>query len=192
VSWTVDRTLPWLGFYPLAVDLANTVVVVKDDTEIDLLSTDQELATWVSASRQRFPVVKAAVGRLAEVRALRDAVRDVLFAAQAGGRMPAAAMGAINAASARCPAYQVLDHSGRAQQTELNDDAFDRFCAAVARSAIDVTSGAGREQLAVCRAPSCGMVFLRGSTRQTWCSALCGNRARVSRHAARTREATRR
>jgi predicted RNA-binding Zn ribbon-like protein len=191
-TWMVDRTLPWLGYFPLAVDLANTVVVVNADTEVDLLSTEQELETWMTAGRRRFPVVAAAAGHLAEVRLLRDAVRDVLHAAAARRRLPAVATGVINAASARCPAYQVLDRAGRAQLTELNDGTFDRFCAAVARSAIDVASGAERERLAVCHAPSCGMFFLRGSARQTWCSALCGNRARVSRHAERVREAARR
>lgn len=190
MSWVVDRSLPWLGFYPLAVELANTVVVVNADTEVDLLSTDQELATWIAAVRRRYPVVRAAAGQLAEVRALRDAVRDVLFAAEAGGRMAAAAISAINTASARCPSYPVLDRVGRAQVAEVIDDAFDQFCAAVARSAIDVASNDDGGQLAVCHAPSCGMFFLRSSARQTWCSALCGNRARVSRHAARVRQAT--
>jgi predicted RNA-binding Zn ribbon-like protein len=190
VNW-IDRSLPWLGYFPLAVDLANTVVVLDERAEVDLLSTDRELASWVTPSRRRFPVVTGAVGHLAEVRALRDAVRDVLFAAEAGARMPAAAIGAINAASARGPAYHVLDRAGRAQLTELVDDPFDQFCAAVARSAIEVVSGADREQLAVCHAPSCGMFFLRGNARQRWCSAPCGNRARVSRHAARVRQASR-
>lgn len=184
-----DRSLQWLGYFPLAVDLANTVVVVTPGHEVDLLETERDLAVWIAADRDRFPVVKAAAGQLAEVRGLRDAVRDVLLGAAEDHPLPRVAIDAINRASARCPSYTALRRDGEAAVTELNGDAFDRFCAAVARSAIEVVSGEQRDQLAVCHAPSCGMFFIRGRTQQAWCSAPCGNRARVARHAARARAA---
>lgn len=185
MRWSIDRSLPWLGVYPLAVDLANTVVR-SGPHEADLLTSEPELATWIEAERTRNPVTAAAQGHLHEVRALRDAVRELLTAAATRHRLPPAAVTAINRASARCPSYPTLGQAGDATtSTELNDNPFDRFCAAVARSAVQVVAGADRERLAVCHAPSCGMFFLRGNARQTWCSAACGNRARVARHAAR-------
>lgn len=184
----MDTTFHWLGRFPLAVDLADTVRVVGPD-EVDLLTDDDALAAWVELEQHRFPVVRAARGRLREVRGLRATVRDLLFAAAEGRDLPAPAQEAVNAASARSPTFPVLA-AGDVRHEEPNPDRFDRFCAAVARSTIDVVTGTAREQLAVCRGPSCGMLFLRADRRQRWCSPACGNRARVARHAARRRATT--
>jgi predicted RNA-binding Zn ribbon-like protein len=66
-------------------------------------------------------------------------------------------------------------------------DDFAVFAAFVARSAIAIMSGPDRSKLSVCRAPSCGMLFLRQDAGQRWCCQSCGNRARVALHAARRR-----
>jgi predicted RNA-binding Zn ribbon-like protein len=184
VRWAIDRSLPWLGGYPLAVDLANTVVR-SGSYEVDLLTSEPELATWIEVERARNPVTIAARGHLQEVRALREAVRELLSATVTRAGLPPAALATVNDASARCPSFPTLAPGGDAISAELNDDPFDLFCGAVARSAIQVIAGPEREQLAVCHAPSCGMFFLRNSSRQSWCSPACGNRARVARHAAR-------
>jgi predicted RNA-binding Zn ribbon-like protein len=59
--------------------------------------------------------------------------------------------------------------------------------AAIARSAIEVVGGPDRGRVRVCRAPGCGTFFLAGRAGQVWCSAACGNRARVARHHDRRR-----
>jgi predicted RNA-binding Zn ribbon-like protein len=41
--------------------------------------------------------------------------------------------------------------------------------------------------LAFCDAPSCGQFFIRRRRDQRWCSAACGTRTRVARHATRRR-----
>jgi predicted RNA-binding Zn ribbon-like protein len=185
MTWAIDRTFPWLGDFPIAVDLANTVVM-SGGREVDLLTSESELTTWIEAERARAPSAGAARGRLGEVRALRDAVRDLLFATAEGGPLPASAVAATNRAAALCPSWPVIDEAGRATAGELSDNPFDRFCSAVARSAVEVVGGPERDRLAVCHAPSCGMFFMRGNPRQTWCTPACGNRARVARHAARS------
>ncbi|WP_317183827.1 CGNR zinc finger domain-containing protein [Intrasporangium sp.] len=38
-----------------------------------------------------------------------------------------------------------------------------------------------------CYGPGCVLYFVREHTRREWCSAGCGNRARVARHYHRTR-----
>ncbi len=181
---TVDRSLPWLGFPP-AVDLANTVVVTPAGP-VDLLTTDDELAVWIQAERGRVPDVDAAHGRLPEVRELRDAVHALLHAAVHAERPPGDALDAVNEASRAARVAPVVDLDLAVRDEAVAADPFERFRAAVARSAIALVSGSGGP-LAACGAPSCGMLFVPESARQTWCSPACGNRARVARHAARRR-----
>ena len=181
----IDRTLPWLGF-PAAVDLANTVVVTPPE-EVDLLTTDDELAAWADAERGRIPGAEATSGRLAEVRRLRGYVRGALFAAAEGRAVPPEAVAALNAASAEAPSYPVLVAVNRHEDVFVSDDQFDVFRAAVARSAIAILAGGDRDRLDVCRAPSCGMLFLRRGAAQKWCCDRCGNRSRVASHSHRQR-----
>ena len=72
------EALPWLGFPP-AVDLANTVMVTPAG-ELDLLEDEGQLRAWIAAERGRIVGVEAASGRLPEVRALRETVRELLHA----------------------------------------------------------------------------------------------------------------
>lgn len=185
----MDRSFRWLGRFPLAVDLADTVRTAGS-AEVDLLADDDALARWVSIEQARFPLVQAARGHLSEVRTLRAAVRELLFASAAGSMPPEPARDAINQASARCPAVTAIRADGRASYEHIGGTALDRFCAAVAWSVIEVITGPDRDRLAVCHGPSCGMFFLRADRRQRWCSPDCGNRARVARHAARRRTAS--
>jgi predicted RNA-binding Zn ribbon-like protein len=182
----MDRSFRWLGRFPLAVDLADTVRVVGT-AEVDLLADDEALTRWVDIEMRRFPVVRAARGNLSDVRAIRTAVRDVLFATAGGTALPEPSRVAVNDASARCPTVTTVAEDGSASHEPLGGNGLDRFYAAVARSVIDVVTSPDRERLSVCRAPSCGMFFLRADSRQRWCSPECGNRARVARHTVRRR-----
>ena len=175
--------MPWLGFPP-AVDLANTVVVTPPEP-VDLLTTEDELAGWTAAVRGRIPGAEATRGRLPEVRDLRASVRAALFAAAQGQAVPHEAVAALNRASEAALSYPRLGVDGGVEDVLVGDDAFSRFRAAVARSAIALVADAAK--LEVCRAPSCGMLFLRRGARQKWCCDSCGNRSRVARHAARRR-----
>ena len=73
-----NEALPWPGFPP-AVDLANTVMVTPAG-ELDLLEDEGQRRAWIAAERGRIVGVEAASGRLPEVRALREAVRELLHA----------------------------------------------------------------------------------------------------------------
>ena len=181
---TIDRSLPWLVFPP-AVDLANTVVKTSGGP-VDLLTSEQELAVWIAAERGRVSDVESARGRLEEVRDLRDAVHGLLHARKEGRRPPPASVDAVNGASRAVPVAPVLGEDLAVSEEPVAAEPFDRFRAAIARSAIELL-GRGAEALAKCGAPSCGMLFLPANARQTWCSPACGNRARVARHAARRR-----
>jgi predicted RNA-binding Zn ribbon-like protein len=180
----MDERFPWLGFPP-AVDLANTVIVAAAG-EHDLLETEDQLDAWIAAERGRIPGAEAASGRLADVRELRHTVRELLHARARGKPTPAGARRQINAISAAAPIRITLTADGRTiNEPDVPDD-YSLFAATIAHSAIEL---AGRRDagLAVCAAPSCGMLFLREHPRQVWCSKPCGNRARVARHAERRR-----
>ena len=181
--------MPWLVFPP-AVDLANTVVVTAGGP-VDLLTTDDELAAWTALESGRIPGVEATAGRLADVRALRDDVRDLLFAAADGRQLASASVAAINAASAGAVSYPVLRQDYGIDEVLIGDDTFARSRSAIARSAIAVLAGDDRQRLDVCHAPSCGMLFLRRGGAQKWCCDACGNRARVASHARRHRAGAR-
>lgn len=178
----------WLG-EPLAIDLANTVMVVREGEEVDLLASHDDLRQWVAAERERLGDCTFAIAHLAEIRALRDAVRAALSAA-AGGRTPSPeALEHINSASRDAPVAPRLDvgRDGGLQVDErpTSPDPLARLLGRLARSAIAVLTGSEPPRLHVCDAPSCGMLFL-GQRR--WCCAACGNRARAARHYRRARE----
>jgi predicted RNA-binding Zn ribbon-like protein len=178
------EALPWLVFPP-AVDLANTVIVTSSGDR-DLLQTEDQLEAWIAAERGRIPAVEAASGRLAEVRDLRESIRELLHARARGQRPPEAARKRVNAISASVPIHTALTREGRAVEELYVRERYARFEATVARSAIELAD-LDEDRLSVCGAPSCGMLYLREHPRQVWCSKECGNRARVARHAARHR-----
>lgn len=181
----LDRSFRWLGRFPLAVDVAATVRVVGS-VEVDLVADDADLERWIALEARRFPAVEAARGQLRAFREIREVVRELLFARADGRPLPAPAVAAINEASAGCPSFPMVDADGNARAVELSDAPAVLFKGIVARSAIEVVGDGPRSRLGVCRAPRCGMPFIAGARRQRWCSAACGNRARVARHAART------
>lgn len=180
---TIDRSFDWLGRFPLAVDIADTVRLVHGE-EVELLTGDDALARWVEREVPRFPFAAAARGRLRMVRELRDAVRGVLVAQASGRPLPRHHVEHLNRASAGGPSYPAIGQGGEPVVVELSDDHFDIFRAQVARSAFHVLNEEPAD-LSVCDAPSCGMLFVPASRRQRWCSSQCGNRARVARHAIR-------
>ncbi len=178
----------WLG-EPLAIDLANTVMVVRDDHAVDLLAAPEQLRRWLAAEQPRLGNCTFAVGHSAEIRALRDAVRRLLAAAVRGTTAPSEALAFVNAASAQAPvAPQLVAVAGaRPKMVELTADGerLDQLLAKLARSAIALLTGSDRDRLHICEAPSCGMFFLGG---RRWCCGACGNRARAARAYRRRKE----
>jgi predicted RNA-binding Zn ribbon-like protein len=172
----------WLG-EPLAIDLANTVMVVSAGDELDLLATRDDLRRWLAAEQERLGDCSFAIAHLTEIRALRDAVRTALSSVAKGAMPPSDALGRLNAASAEAPTAPQLEVSGggelRLDERPASADPLARLQATLARSAIALLAGAERQRLQVCDAPSCGMLFLG---RRRWCCAACGNRARAARH----------
>jgi predicted RNA-binding Zn ribbon-like protein len=59
------------------------------------------------------------------------------------------------------------------------------LCADIAAAAIDLLTGPDAATVALCDAPGCGQLYLRGRPNQQWCNPHCGTRARSPRHAER-------
>lgn len=183
----MDRSLAWIGSFPPAVDLANTVIDSPRGA-LDLLETDADLDAWIVAERPHLLVAGAAAGHLLEVRALRDAAREVLFATTDGRPIGRKALQLVNRAAADVPVHMRLRTDGERETIETATSSFARFAAAIARSLIELVTGPDSGRLSTCGAPSCGMFFLRDDPRQRWCSSSCGTRARVARHARRHKQ----
>jgi predicted RNA-binding Zn ribbon-like protein len=176
----------WLG-EDLSIDLANTVMVVREGGEsVDLLADEAHLQRWLESEQERLDGAGLELGaagftRLCE---LRDAVR-VLFAASAGGEpLPPAALAGLNAASAQdpCSPQLCIREDGVAEVRDAAGTGVDGLLGMSARAAIRLLCEPGGTELRLCKAPSCGMFFLG---KRRWCCAACGNRARAARHYAK-------
>ncbi|HJZ36815.1 MAG TPA: ABATE domain-containing protein [Solirubrobacterales bacterium] len=171
----------WLG-EPLAIDLANTVMVVREGESVDLLDSDEALETWLELERPRLGDCRFALWDRAELLAAREDVRSLFTARATGGPFERAAVERLNAASRGAPvAPQLRLTAGGDCQVIAEERIADMpaLLAAIARSAIDLLAEHGRSPLRICGAPSCGMFFIG---RRRWCCAACGNRARAARH----------
>ncbi len=177
----------WLG-EDLAIDFANTRMVVSDGRVVDLLREEDGLERWLRAEQPRLGDQRRAVTHLEEIGRLRDSVHGLLTAV-AGARAPLHSdLANVNRASARSAITLRLETTpaeGCAViERKATGSAIDELLAMLARAAIKLVTGPERERLRICNAPSCGMFFL-GHRR--WCCTACGNRARVARHYARNR-----
>ena len=202
---------PLLG-EPLPVELMNTIwadragvhdALDHPDTALGWLRALGErlepepsvIAAWLDEER---PVdLRHAVDRL---RRLRDALRRL--AVEATGDPRDAAMSAIDE---RQVALDVLDRSCAARPiwstlawppgqepgriVHLDGTVGDAVIALLAADAVELFSGPTRFQLRGCLAPGCVLYFVKQHPRREWCSAGCGNRARVARHYQRHRVA---
>lgn len=178
----------WLG-EPLAIDLANTVMVVRDEERLDLLDSPERLDQWLMAQRDRLDPSQLTGVEVDSLRPLRNALRELFVAAAHGEPLPPAPLAVLNGASAATPVAPQLQQAGDAPPAlslvEAGGEPSARLCAAIARSAIELLGDSESGPPKLCTAPSCGMFFL-GARR--WCCSACGNRARVARHYHRTRE----
>jgi predicted RNA-binding Zn ribbon-like protein len=118
----------------------------------------------------------------------RDHVLAVLRAAARGTALPAADVDAVNNLAAAAPTMRLLGtEPGRylARPVTRADQAT-RLCGDIAAAAIDLLTGPEAAAVALCDAPGCGQLYLRGRPNQQWCDPHCGTRARSRRHAERT------
>ena len=150
----------WLG-QGLAVDLVNTYVPAQD---ADLLAEWPGLSQWQTDTKSA-----------CEWRSLATTAIDHLVE---GTDIPDGLRRRLNDASLADPEHVTLMPDARRRSAS-------RMGGALARDLIRLI--ADHVTIQRCGAPGCGMVYVQSRASQRWCSSSCGNRARVARHAARTR-----
>lgn len=184
---TTTITWTWLGDH-LALDLANTVQE-SGGAMVDLLPDANGFASWREAVPHPLPPCPAPDPQdLANVRALRDDVLELLHAAVQGADLPQGAVARVNGTVRESSTTRHLVTVGQAVAVPASGSPFTRLRGVLAAAAVDLLARDDLTNLALCRAPGCGQFFHRSRPNQRWCSAGCGNRARVDRH--RHRRAT--
>jgi predicted RNA-binding Zn ribbon-like protein len=182
-DWSWGGT-PWdfLG-QPLALDVAATVKR-RGDAHVELWRDGSDVAQWCALMDGRAPRLtpEQAGTRLGELRAVRDDVFAVLGAVVDGTAYPDAPAQRLDA---RARSHPVIAQLGGGPVVAGTTDPVDELLARTAASAIEIARDPG--ELTFCDAPSCGQFYLRERRGQVWCSTACGTRARVARHARRTR-----
>ncbi|GAA5018092.1 CGNR zinc finger domain-containing protein [Kitasatospora paranensis] len=187
----------------LALEFAGTVRHDGHGGVADDLTTSQQLTEWIRDHAEELAVrgYIADAGALAEVRALRAAVRALLArAVRPGPASPAdahrllpddQALDRLNRAATAHPVALHLDWAaGEDPGLQLlgpDPGELTRILAALARATAEFLAGPYRVQLRACTAPRCVRYFVKAHGRQEYCKPSCSNRARVARHYERNR-----
>lgn len=176
----------WLGDR-LALDAANTVRR-RGWRYTELIASPADLLGWLDRERDRL-AIPAEVDTVLVTRFVRtrDHVLGVLRAAASGAALPAADVGAVNDLATAAPSVRLLSSRPGEHLTRPVTDAdpATRLCADIAADTIDLLTGRDADVVALCDAPGCGQLYLRGRPNQQWCNPHCGTRARSQRHAER-------
>ncbi|MGW4489737.1 CGNR zinc finger domain-containing protein [Amycolatopsis sp. NPDC004368] len=178
---------------PLAVELMNTVNVGRDGIT-DALADDAGVVSWLAAVAPRLEreaglTLDGDPAPVADrLRALRDALR-VLAAEATQDPRPVAVE--VARAEALATLNRLAHTRAELEWPEAGEPArvlrspgtpAERALAFLAHQGIDLFGGDQRHQLRACLAPGCLLFFVKDRSRREWCSAACGNRARVQRH----------
>jgi predicted RNA-binding Zn ribbon-like protein len=134
----------------------------------------------------------------ARLREVRDGARYLAAAVTADPRSSAAsatvdraaALDALNGACEATPTWSRLDWLPSGEPTETLCAAAsppDVAIAWLAEQTVALFGSPQRTELRACLAPGCVLYFVKQHPRREWCSAGCGNRARVARHYERHR-----
>jgi predicted RNA-binding Zn ribbon-like protein len=189
---------------PAPLALANTVWIDRHGVH-DSLTDGTYMRGWVKAIGERSELTPESHGpdelsgdaaeRLVN---LRDAVRRLAAEHTKDPRtlgqspvpdLPTATsiVNAASTASSVWPELQLDDRALTRRDRWAGKSYGDALIAVIARETIDLVTGPQWMQLRPCTAPGCAYYFVKDHFRREWCSALCGNRARVARHAQRQR-----
>jgi predicted RNA-binding Zn ribbon-like protein len=176
---------------PLAIRFANTRYGARASVR-EGLATPGQLAGWLRANAASLAEAGApgaadagvSSADLARFVALRDTIRSLVMAAIEGEPLDRSQVTTLNETAALAPAWPVLvagpDGVAVAQRCDSSDGL--PALGAIARDAVRLLGEPGRADVRACQAPGCVQFFVKDHSRRTWCSAACGNRARVARH----------
>ena len=198
----MDTAAPLLG-EPVEVELMNTIWADREGVH-DSLTSPEETAAWLRAVSPRAgsgfaPGTTSTTNQsddelVPRLRTLRDALRRLAAEVTDDPRSTIvspiadveAAVTVLNSTAAATPSWSRLHWPQgakaptRTRHAAATSDA--ALVSLIAERGIDLFAGDGRLQLRACLAPGCVLYFVKNHPRREWCSAACGNRARVARH----------
>lgn len=174
---------------PRAVRLMNTIWADRTGVH-DSLESVAHLEVWAE---------EAGLGRhsdlnehdLGRARALRDALRRLAADVTADGRPHSvsealsteAALAVLNEFASHCaPTLRHGAQAGYEREWLTDGTGLQRELNLVALEGSEVLAQHAPHELKACGGPGCVLYFVRDHPRREWCSAGCGNRARVARH----------
>lgn len=192
--------VPRLG-EPWPVELMNTVWADRHGVH-DTLEDPQEARTWLTDAAAGVGGPAPHGGNdtdgaedtdpLPALRTLRNALRRLAAETTADPRTawtsptPDAdrAVAELNTLAGAVPSWTALDRvEGRlVRATRTGGPAALAVVSLLAEQGVDLLAGPQAHDLRACEAPGCVLYFVKAHPRREWCSAGCGNRARVARH----------
>ncbi|KAA0082820.1 hypothetical protein CIW52_16020 [Mycolicibacterium sp. P9-64] len=188
---------------PAPLALVNTIWIDRNEVH-DALADGADVHTWVKAIGAQCGLTPElgdeealsndAATHLIDLReALRrlaaEHTKDPRLLGQSPVTDGVTARSIVNTASAMGRVWPELVPGGRIllrRDVAAGGSFADALTTVVARQAIYLITSPQWDLLRPCVAPGCAYFFLK-THRREWCSALCGNRARVARHAQRQR-----
>jgi predicted RNA-binding Zn ribbon-like protein len=168
-----------------ALDFCNTRAGWGDAAPKEYLQSYEHLAVWTRAAGLVERLDEGAGGDEVLERALR--LREALYAV-CTGRPDDRSWGVVATEAERAACAARLTPDGWRLPDETGAEL---PLLAVARAAAALVTSPRLERVARCPGEGCGWLFLDRGGRRRWCTmAICGNRAKARRHAARARART--
>ncbi|GII56487.1 hypothetical protein Pth03_48760 [Planotetraspora thailandica] len=181
-----DPDFPILGTEPVAVEFANTRYGIGDD-RVEFLGTARWIELWftrVSAHHGLPPPGGAMGSETARVRALRDAVHQVLSATVDGQVPEPGAVDTVNAAAAAAPTHLRLDWTAGTPSAHRLDTTGGSAAVLgrIATCCIELVTRPHSSVLRRCGSPDCSLLFVGNHPRRRYCHPSCAHRDRQARY----------
>lgn len=178
--------MPFLGG-SLWIDLLNSRFE-PNGVPVDFLTNDAGLEDWAGAAGLPLDG-RPAMGELAELRALRDCLRQAFAQMARGEALLPDILDTVNAVLSRLSIRLSLSNESDGPKLEKAEQVEGPALAVrVAADFARFVAAYEAARLKQCEGPACTMVFYdRGkNARRRWCStAICGNRDKVANYRAR-------
>jgi predicted RNA-binding Zn ribbon-like protein len=195
---TTHPTGPHAASIETALDFVNTRELEHGEVVDRLPTTDEAFAWFVEHGlvhgRPAASDHQSGRPEIATVRAVREALRELLDANDEGRAPEAAALATVNRALRHRELVELtVGPDGIALDHRHVGDPIDEALARLAEPIARELGTGERDRLRVCDSETCRWVFHDTSRtgRRRWCDmATCGNRAKAARHRARLRGAS--